>query len=169
MNTESIEKKINNEIQHHKFLLIKPNGERLQNISRQKALQIADDYGLDLVLMAETPTPVCKILDYPKYLYEQKKKLKKKKQTKTTTKQLQYKPNTNLNDIERLIRKAQAFINQGHNVKFVVLFKGREIAFLDKVFDSFHMIKEKLSVPCNYTVKADSIINNNKLSLYIQK
>jgi translation initiation factor IF-3 len=94
------------------------------------ALKMAQDQGLDLVEINPKATPpVCKIVDYGKYKYEEKKKQSadKKKQAVQEMKELTFRPNTDENDLNHKLVQAKEFLAEGNKVKFAVRFRGREI------------------------------------------
>lgn len=100
-----------------------------------KALELAKEFGLDLVLITENAKPpVAKILDYKKFLYEEKKRKKelKAKQTKITIKEIRFGPNTDDHDYEFKKRHAESFLKDGSKLKAYVFFKGRSIVFKDQ-------------------------------------
>ncbi|MGB6084081.1 translation initiation factor IF-3 [Moheibacter sp.] len=100
-----------------------------------KALQMAEDAGLDLVMITEKAVPpVCRIVDYKKFLYEQKKKEKelKAKQQKVTIKEIRFGPQTDDHDYEFKKRHARSFLEEGSKLKAYVFFKGRSIIFKDQ-------------------------------------
>jgi len=96
----------------------------------KKALMIAKKMGLDLVQVSpQSDPPVCKIMNYGKYLYEQKKKQQqaKKKQTVIQVKTVQLRPKTEEHDYQFKLRNAKRFLESGDKVRFTILFRGREI------------------------------------------
>lgn len=100
-------------------------------MSSREALQIAEARGLDLLEIAPTATPpTCKIMDYGKWKYENKKKEKeaKKKQTVITVKEIQVRPRTDDHDIDVKVRHARRFLLDGDKVKVNLRFMGRELA-----------------------------------------
>lgn len=100
-----------------------------------QALKMADELELDLVeISAKADPPVCKILDYQKYLYQQKKKAKEMKQnsTKIVIKEIRFGPNTDEHDFQFKLKHAQEFLNEGSKVKASVFFRGRSIQFADQ-------------------------------------
>lgn len=100
-----------------------------------KALSLADDLGLDLVeISPNAEPPVCKIMEYSKYIYEQKKREKvlKAKATKVIVKELRFGPQTDDHDYEFKKRNAEKFLKDGAKVKAFVFFKGRSIVFKDQ-------------------------------------
>jgi translation initiation factor IF-3 len=101
----------------------------------QQALLMAKDAGLDLVEIApNADPPVCKIIDYKKFLYEHRKKQKeiKAKSSKITIKEIRFGPNTDEHDFMFKKNHAQKFLEEGSKVKAFVLFKGRTILFKEK-------------------------------------
>jgi len=99
------------------------------------ALEQAKDLGLDLVMISEKANPpVCKVIDFRKFLYEEKKRKQeqKKKQTKVVMKEMRFTPNIGNNDFEVKKKKIIEFINEGNKVKATVFFKGRNIMFKDR-------------------------------------
>ena len=98
----------------------------------EKALALADELGLDLVeITAKADPPVCKILDYQKYLYQQKKKAKEMKQnaSKVVIKEIRFGPNTDEHDFQFKLKHAQEFLQEGSKVKASIFFRGRSIQF----------------------------------------
>jgi translation initiation factor IF-3 len=101
----------------------------------EKALELANEANLDLVeISPKAEPPVCKIIDYKKFLYEQKKKKKemKAKTTKVVVKEIRFGPNTDDHDFNFKLKHAEKFIEEGSKVKAYVFFKGRSILFKDK-------------------------------------
>ncbi len=98
-------------------------------------MKMADELELDLVeISAKADPPVCRILDYQKYLYQQKKKAKEMKQnsSKIVIKEIRFGPNTDEHDFNFKLRHAQEFLNEGSKVKASVFFRGRSIQFADQ-------------------------------------
>lgn len=103
--------------------------------SIQEARKIAENLELDLVeISAQADPPVCKILDYQKYLYQQKKKAKeiKAKSTKVVVKEIRFGPQTDDHDYNFKLKHAQGFLQEGAKVKAYVFFKGRSILFKEQ-------------------------------------
>ncbi|WP_372918535.1 translation initiation factor IF-3 [Salegentibacter sp.] len=101
----------------------------------QKALEIADEQGLDLVeISPNAKPPVAKVMDYKKFLYEQKKREKalKAKASQVVVKEIRFGPNTDDHDYEFKKRNAEKFLKDGAKLKAFVFFKGRSIVFKDK-------------------------------------
>jgi translation initiation factor IF-3 len=99
------------------------------------ALRMAEDQGLDLVEISATAVPpVCRIVDYKKFLYDLKKKQKeiKAKQTTAEIKEIRFGPNTDEHDVNFKLKHARAFLEEGHKVKAFVFFRGRTIVFKER-------------------------------------
>lgn len=106
-----------------------------QIMTIEEALKKADELELDLVEISPTADPpVCKITDYQKFLYQQKKKQKeiKAKTTKVVVKEIRFGPNTDDHDYNFKLKHAQKFLEEGSKVKAYVFFKGRSILFKEK-------------------------------------
>ena len=103
--------------------------------SISEALKIADEQGLDLIeISPNAEPPVCKILDYQKFLYQQKKRLKeqKAKSTKVVVKEIRFGPQTDDHDYNFKLKHAVGFLKEGAKVKAYVFFKGRSILFKEQ-------------------------------------
>lgn len=111
--------------------LINEEGEQLGEMSTNDALAKARHAELDLVEVApNAKIPVCRIMDYGKYVFQQSKKTKSKGK-KTTIKQINFRPGTEKNDYEIKLKKLRAFLSQGDKVKVLVRFRGREMQHQD--------------------------------------
>lgn len=125
------EHQINEEIQDKEVRLIGPEGEQLGLMSAAKALEIAEENDLDLVKIAPNAVPpVCKVMDYGKYRFEQIKKEKdaKKNQHVIEVKEVRMSPGIDTNDFNTKVKNAQKFLADGDRVKVSVRFRGRELA-----------------------------------------
>ncbi|MCI8654276.1 MAG: translation initiation factor IF-3 [Clostridia bacterium] len=121
---------INEEIRAKEVNLISENGEKLGTVEFHKALDMAYDKKLDLVLVAPNSVPpVCKIMDYGKYKFEQAKKEKeaKKKQKVQETKEIRITPNIEEHDFGFKCKNARKFLEDGNKVRITVRFRGREV------------------------------------------
>ena len=104
-------------------------------VSLDEALEIAVNLDLDLVeISPNTEPPVCKVIDYKKFIYDQKKKQKaiKNKTQRVTIKELRFGPNTGEHDFNFKLNHARAFLEDGSKVRAFVFFRGRTIIFKDK-------------------------------------
>ena len=126
---------INDEIRAPKVRLVGDNIPEPGIYPISAAMKMADEMELDLVeITAKADPPVCKILDYQKYLYQQKKKAKEMKQnaTKIVIKEIRFGPNTDEHDFQFKLKHAQEFLSEGSKVKASVFFRGRSIQFSDQ-------------------------------------
>ena len=127
--------RINEEITVPKVRLVGDNIPEQGIYSTSEALKKADELGLDLVeITAKADPPVCKIIDYQKYLYQQKKKAKEMKanSTKVVIKEIRFGPNTDEHDFQFKLKHAVGFLEEGSKVKASVFFKGRSILYVDQ-------------------------------------
>jgi translation initiation factor IF-3 len=112
--------------------LIDEGGKQLGVVSTKEALYKAKEHDLDLVEIApQADPPVCKIINYGKFVYDQQKKekLQKKNQHVTVLKEIRLHPNTDTHDFDFKLRHAIGFLEEGNKVKVSVFFKGREMAY----------------------------------------
>lgn len=124
---------INEQIRDKEIRLVGENGEQLGIVSSKDAQKMADDAGLDLLKIAPTAKPpVCKIVDYGKYKYEQIRRDKeaKKKQKTVEIKEIRLSPNIDTNDLNTKTNAAKKFIRKGDKVKVTLRFRGREMAHM---------------------------------------
>lgn len=123
--------RVNMEITSAKVRLVDENGEMIGVVTRFEGIQMAQKAGLDLVEVSpNADPPVCKILDYGKYKYEQQKKRAeaKKKQKVVEIKEIQMRPGIDANDFQVKCRAIRRFIEDGDKVKVTMRFRGREIS-----------------------------------------
>lgn len=126
--------RVNRDIRAPKVRLIGEDGSQLGIFTLTDALAKAEGQGLDLVEIAPSAVPpVCKVIDYGKFRYQQTKREKnmRKSSTHTKLKEIKLKPNIDTNDLNTKIQKARGFLEKGHKVKFTCMFRGREIVFAD--------------------------------------
>ncbi|USZ15892.1 translation initiation factor IF-3 [Moraxella sp. FZFQ2102] len=122
---------MNEEIRAKEVRLVKEDGEQLGVVDIQTALKTAADDGLDLVeIVPDAKPPVCKVMDYKRYLYEQKQKAKeaKKNQKQTQVREIKLRPGTEEADYQVKLRKIVEFIEDKDKVKVSIRFRGREMA-----------------------------------------
>lgn len=125
------ELQINEEIRDKEVRLIDENGNQQGVVHSDVALRMAEEAGLDLVKIAPQATPpVCKIMDYGKYKFEQGKREKeaKKNQKVVEIKEIRMSPSIDTNDFNTKVKSAVKFLNDGNRVKVTVRFRGREMA-----------------------------------------
>jgi len=132
-NQKSNEPYINRQIRKPYVRVIGKDGEQLGILDIRKAVLLAEELGLDLVQVAEkADPPVCKIMDYGKHKYEEKKKAQvaKKKQVVIELKEVQIRPKTEGHDLDHKSKKALEFLEEGNKVKLIVFYRGREMEHL---------------------------------------
>lgn len=140
--------RMNHHIRVPEIRLIGAEGEQLGVYLTSKAIQLAKDQGLDLVEVSPTAKPpVCKIMDYGKYKYEQTKKAKeaKKHQTVIQLKEVKFRPNTDQHDFDFKFRNIQRFLEEGNKVKVTMVFRGREMVYRAKGKETLEKIAAQLS------------------------
>lgn len=127
--------------------MIKPNDEH-EIVDLDRALRIASSLEMDLVEIApNADPPVCKVIDFGKFMYEKKKKEKeaKKKQHTMQVKELRFRPNTDDHDLEFKTRHARGFLEDGDKVKATVQFRGRDMLYTEKGEVLLKNLAEELS------------------------
>lgn len=125
---------INEEIRDKEVRVIGSAGQQIGIMSAKEALALAEEEGLDLVKIAPTAQPpVCRIVDYGKFKYEQVRKEKeaKKKQKVTEVKEIRLSPNIDTNDLNTKMNAARKFLTKGDRVKVTLRFRGREMAHMN--------------------------------------
>ena len=143
---------INEQIRDKEVRVIGENNEQLGIMSIQEAMKLADEAGLDLVKIAPNAAPpVCRIIDYGKFRYEQSRKEKeaKKKQKVIEIKEIRMSPNIDTNDLNTKIAAAKKFLQKGDRVKVTLRFRGREMAHMNNsryILDDFAAALEDVAV-----------------------
>ncbi|MFP4159267.1 MAG: translation initiation factor IF-3 [Desulfosalsimonas sp.] len=148
--TKSNDKKvnINSEIRAPEVRVIDPEGNQLGVIPINSALSTAEDHGLDLVEVSPNASPpVCKIMDYGRYRYQQDKKQQeaRKKQSAIQVKEIKVRPKTDDHDLEIKLGHIRKFIDKKNKVKVTLMFRGREITMTDRGRDVLERIAENAS------------------------
>ena len=127
--------------------LIGPEGEQVGIVQSRRALQMAEEAGLDLVLVApNAQPPVCRIIDYGKYKYETGKRDKENKHKRKTqdVKGIKLRPGTAGHDLQVSLKNARKFLEEGDKVRFLVQFRSREIAHPEIAIDKLKWFLEQL-------------------------
>jgi translation initiation factor IF-3 len=143
---------VNEYVRFPVVLLIGPNGEQLGTMSSREAQFKANEYDLDLMCVApNAQPPVCKIVNYSKFRFEQQKKAKeaKKKQHVIEVKEVQLTPQIGLHDMETKARNARKFLEEGNKVKVGVRFRGRQMTHIDvgqEAMDKFIQLVSDIAV-----------------------
>ncbi|MFY9590843.1 MAG: translation initiation factor IF-3 [Bacteroidales bacterium] len=134
-NKKQGEHRINNYICAPFVRLVGDNIEKQGIVSLREALEVADNLGLDLVeISPNAEPPVCKVIDYQKFLYQQRKRQKEiqSKAVKVTIKDIRFGPNTDEHDYNFKLKHAQKFLEEGNKVRAFVFFKGRSILYKEQ-------------------------------------
>lgn len=127
--------RVNDRIRAPKVRVVLANGDQLGVMSSREALAKAQSIGLDLVEIAgQADPPVCKIIDYGKYKYEQAKLKKQKSKSSTRMKEVKFRVGTGQHDYNIKLGRAETFLEANHKVRFVLQFRGRENAHKDLGF-----------------------------------
>lgn len=143
---------INEQIRDKEVRVIGEDGEQLGIMSAKEALVLAEEAGVDLVKIApNAKPPVCRIVDYGKFKYEQTRKEKeaKKKQKVIEVKEVRMSPNIDTNDLNTKINAAKKFLEKGDRVKVTLRFRGREMAHMTQskyILDDFAKALEEVAV-----------------------
>lgn len=122
--------RVNERIRASSIRVIGPQGEQLGILSKEKGLELANQHELDLVEVApQSQPPVCRIMDFSKYRYEQEKKERqaKKHQAQTKIKEIRIKPKIEEHDYQVKLKQLHTFLEKGNKVKINLFFRGREI------------------------------------------
>ena len=123
---------MNERIRAREVRVIGQNGDQIGVFPSHEALRMARELDLDLVeVSAESRPPVCRILDFGRYKYEQKKKQKTTKKATNKLKGIRLRPKTDVGDLEVKTKRAREFLEEGDKVQFTVIFRGRELARQD--------------------------------------
>jgi len=139
--------RINDHIRVREVRLVGDNIPNIGVYTREDALKLADELELDLVEVSPTAEPpVCKIIDFDKFIYDQKKKQKEIKShaAKMVIKEIRFGPNTDEHDFLFKVKHAENFLKEGSKVKAYVFFKGRTILFKAKGEELLHKFAEEL-------------------------
>ncbi len=140
--------RINHQIRIPQVRVVLNDGTNSGVMATRDALKMAQDAGLDLVeINPRAVPPVCKIMDYGKFKYEEKKKAQaaKKNQQVQSLKELTFRPATDENDLAHKVEQAKEFLAEGHKVKFTIRFRGREITHPQVGRDKLDWILQRLS------------------------
>jgi len=139
---------INEQIRDKEVRLIDHDGKQLGIMPSREALRLADEQKLDLVKISPTAKPpVCKIIDYSKFKFDQSKKEKeqRKRQKVITIKELRLSPNIDKHDVDVKMKKAIEFLKDGDKVKISIRFRGREMGHTDMAYGIMHEFAESVA------------------------
>lgn len=136
--------RVNEEIRAREVLLIDEGGRNLGVVPRERALQLAQERGLDLVEVAPDHNPVvCKIVDYGKYIYQLEKREKRQKKP-AKLKEVKFTIQTGEHDFRTKLERIREFLQEGSKVRVTIFFKGRQIIHLQKGRELLERVAEEL-------------------------
>ena len=141
------EQRLNEDITYEQIRLVSDSGEQLGILSPDEARKIAEERGMDLVEIApNAEPPVCRLMDYGKYLYAsaKKKQESKKKQKQITVKEIKFRPGTDIGDYDIKVRNLTKFLDAGNKVKVTLRFRGREMAHQELGMEMLKRVEEDL-------------------------
>ncbi|MFH1539087.1 MAG: translation initiation factor IF-3 [bacterium] len=125
--------RINEHIRARMVRTIGPDGEQLGILPTKEALRVAEEAGFDLVEVASNvDPPVCRVMDYGKFVFEKKKKTRKSKAHASELKEIKLRPKIGNHDFQFKSNHVERFLKDGNKVKCVIMFRGREMDFTDK-------------------------------------
>jgi translation initiation factor IF-3 len=137
--------RINERIRVREIRVIGADSEQLGVMTPEDALALAREEGLDLVeVAANSRPPVCRIMDYGKYKYEQKKKKSSKQSHSATLKEVKLRPGTDQHDLNFKLNNARRFLMEGDKVKITVMFRGREMVHTSRGRDQLQEVMKQL-------------------------
>ncbi|WP_087504853.1 translation initiation factor IF-3 [Neiella marina] len=139
--------RINEHIRAQEVRLTGPEGDQMGIVSLQEAMNAAEEAGMDLVeISPNAEPPVCRVMDYGKFLYEKSKSLKeqKKKQKQIQVKEVKFRPGTDEGDYQVKLRNLRRFLEGGDKAKVTLRFRGREMAHQNLGIDLLNRIKTDL-------------------------
>ena len=141
------EVRVNRRIRAREVRVIDADGEQRGIVPVQQAMALAEEAGLDLVeVAANARPPVCRIMDYGRYKYDEKKKAQetKRKQTVIAVKEVKIRPKTDEHDYQFKLRNAIRFLEAGDKVKVTIVFRGREITHKEIALERLKRVEEDL-------------------------
>ncbi|MHC4455857.1 MAG: translation initiation factor IF-3 [Planctomycetota bacterium] len=141
--------RVNERIRAKKIRLIDESGNQVGVISVTEAIGRAQEVGLDLVEVAPTSNPpVCRIMDYGKWLYQQKRKIreahKKSHRHTATLKEIRLRPETDKHDLDIKLKHGREFLEKGHKVQFTLFFRGRQMLHKEIGYEMLDQITEAM-------------------------
>ncbi|MCD4679928.1 MAG: translation initiation factor IF-3, partial [Bacteroidales bacterium] len=163
--------RLNNQIRVPEVRLIDDQGEQRGVVPTQEALTLAADAGLDLVEVSPNANPpVCKILDFGKFKYEQEKKMReaKKKQTQVKLKEIRMQPKIEKHDLQFKTKHVIEFLSEGNKVKVTIRFRGRELAHTELgrvVLDKVLVILDENDV--GYSLDRNPVMEGRFMSMIV--
>ena len=160
--------RINENIRVREVRLIDDEGNQLGIVPTQEALKLAKEKDFDLVEVSPNANPpVCKILDYGKYRFEQEKKLRdsKKNQKVLKLKEIRMQPKIGSGDLDTKAKHIQEFLNEGDKVKVTIRFRGRELAHTELGYDVLNEVLKRLTSA--YNIEKPAAMDGRNMSMTI--
>ena len=160
--------RINEMIRVREVRLIDEEGNQLGIVPTPEALRMAKDKGLDLVEVSPNANPpVCKILDYGKYRFEQEKKLRdaKKNQKVLKLKEIRMQPKIGSGDLDTKAKHIQEFLDEGDKVKVTIRFRGRELAHTELGYEVLNEVLKRLTSA--YNIEKPAAMDGRNMSMTI--
>ncbi len=141
--------RVNGGIRAEKVRLVDESNNQVGVITKDEALNKAQEAGLDLVEVApNSEPPVCRIMDYGKWLYQQKRRVreahKKSQHHAMMLKEIRLRPETDKHDLEVKLKHAREFVEKGHRVQFSVFFRGRQMLHKERGYEMLEQVMERL-------------------------
>lgn len=167
-NSNNKGQRINEMIRVREVRLIDDEGKQMGIVPTQEALRIAKDKDLDLVEVSPNANPpVCKILDYGKYRFEQEKKLRdsKKNQKVLKLKEIRMQPKIGTGDLDTKAKHIQEFLDEGDKVKVTIRFRGRELAHTELGYDVLNEVLKRLTSA--YNIDKPAAMDGRNMSMTI--
>ena len=167
-NNKNNGQRINEMIRVREVRLIDDEGNQLGIVATQEALNMAKDRDLDLVEVSPNANPpVCKILDYGKYKFEQEKKLRdsKKNQKVLKLKEIRMQPKIGSGDLDTKSKHIQEFLDEGDKVKVTIRFRGRELAHTELGYDVLNEVLKRLTSA--YNIDKPATMDGRNMSMTI--
>jgi translation initiation factor IF-3 len=161
---------MNERIRVPEVRLIGEEGEQIGVVPTDRAREMAREAGIDLVeVAANARPPVCRLMDYGKYKYEQRKKQQKakEKQHKIRIKGIRLRPKTDQHDFETKLGHARRFLEQGNKVQVTLLFRGREMAHIDLGRTLLRRFADELSELC--TVERFPKLEGRRMTMLLNR
>jgi translation initiation factor IF-3 len=140
--------RVNERIRFTPVRVVDSDGEQIGVVETDEARRFASERGLDLVEIApDARPPVCKIMDYGRFIFERDKKAKeaKRRQHRIETKEVKFRPNIGDHDFATKVRRAEEFLNSGYHVKLTIMFRMRELRRPENGYDLLHRATEELA------------------------
>jgi translation initiation factor IF-3 len=162
--------RVNGGIRADKVRLVDDANNQVGVVPKDEALSRAQEAGMDLVEVApNSDPPVCRIMDYGKWLYQQKRRVreahKKTQHPVATLKEIRLRPETERHDLEIKVKHAREFLEKGHRVQFSVLFRGRQMLHKEQGYDMLNQVMENLAEIAK--IERPSVLTGRRMTLLL--